>query len=358
MHNKAFRSACYAPFVNLDFSPNGEVLVCCVNTRYVVGRVPDQTISEIWSAEPIQLLRQALKQYDFSLDCERCRWQVELGNLNGVFARRDDRFRVTEEWPKGPQRMDFRLSNICNYACVMCNGDYSSVLRAQEGRRPFPKVYGDPFFNQLRDFIPNLKFAMFGGGEPFLIPEHHKVWDLFIESGPHIKCTINTNASILNDTVWHYLENIHFENIGVSFDGATAHTFEAVRQKASFEQVYSNLKQIKAHANKKRRKVHLAVCVTRQNWMEFPDIVRLGEDLGCPINVNLVHHPPDCSLYELPADQIQEVHTYLDLHFKRLQNRISQESAAHYGLLLESLQGASTQNSHRPFFYKPIAEKQ
>ena len=32
--DKAFRSFCYAPFINLDLSPNGEIFVCCANIKY------------------------------------------------------------------------------------------------------------------------------------------------------------------------------------------------------------------------------------------------------------------------------------------------------------------------------------
>ena len=354
LHNKAILSVCYAPYVTLDFAPNGDVFVCCVNTKYQVGHVTEQTILDIWRGARIRTLRERLKQFDFSLHCERCRWQVDLGNFSSVFAKRDDGFTVPHDPPEFPQRMDFRLSNACNFACTMCNGDYSSILRAKEGRAPFARVYGERFFEQLSGCLPHLKEARFAGGEPFLIPEYSRIWDLMIAQGATVRCMLNTNASILNDRVHAYLERIPFYNIGISVDGATRETFEAIRYGGNFEQVLRHAAVIKSIADRKRTKVHFAVCVMRQNWREFPEIVRLAEQLGCPVNVNLVYHPTACSLYELPREELTAVRLYLERALERLRPTLFSETVAHWQALLESLVATELKDVGRPLAHQAL----
>ena len=45
---KAFDSACYAPFVAMEFDPQGRVFTCCTNQLYPMGNVAESSLREIW----------------------------------------------------------------------------------------------------------------------------------------------------------------------------------------------------------------------------------------------------------------------------------------------------------------------
>src|SRR5262245_55157246 len=77
---KPFRTACYAPFVALQFYANGMVQVCCENVHYLVGDARRQTIAEIWNGPKIQALRSALREFDFGRGFEFCKWEIVKGN--------------------------------------------------------------------------------------------------------------------------------------------------------------------------------------------------------------------------------------------------------------------------------------
>ena len=67
--------------------------------------------------------------------------------------------------------MEFSISNVCNLECVMCNGNFSSAIRAHRDQLPPAKsVYSNAFDPVLRSILPHLFRAKFLGGEPFLIP--------------------------------------------------------------------------------------------------------------------------------------------------------------------------------------------
>jgi|APFre7841882654_1041346.scaffolds.fasta_scaffold158088_2 MoaA/NifB/PqqE/SkfB family radical SAM enzyme len=75
---KAFRSACYAPYVSLFFAVDGNVLACCQNELFVLRDVKEQHLREIWNGWPIQQLRAALEPCDFQHGCEYLRMGTEV----------------------------------------------------------------------------------------------------------------------------------------------------------------------------------------------------------------------------------------------------------------------------------------
>ncbi|MCB0959701.1 MAG: SPASM domain-containing protein [Acidimicrobiales bacterium] len=62
------------------FAPDGQVRACCVNTDYTLGRVPQQSIREIWEGARIASLRTTLEGRDFSLGCQDCEHRIAAGD--------------------------------------------------------------------------------------------------------------------------------------------------------------------------------------------------------------------------------------------------------------------------------------
>jgi len=173
---KPFASACYAPTVSMYFDQFGNVRACCQNTGALMGNVTEQSIRQIWQSASTAKMRAALKVGDFSEGCGFCEWQVDQGDEEIVFARVFDDLAVTREDPIWPVQMEFSMTNSCNLQCEMCNGDWSSSIRAhREQRPPLPVVYHDSFFEELAEFLPHLHKANFLGGEPFLGKEPLRV---------------------------------------------------------------------------------------------------------------------------------------------------------------------------------------
>ena len=64
----------------------------------------------------------------------------------------------------------------------MCDGNHSSAIRAhRENRLPMPRLYSDDFLESTRPYLAHLDQAKFLGGEPFLVTEHFRLWDMMIE---------------------------------------------------------------------------------------------------------------------------------------------------------------------------------
>lgn len=320
--DKSFRSACYAPHVSMYFDTLGNVLACCQNTKYAVGNVTKERLPDIWHGERTRKLRQALQKDRFGAGCQFCEWQISVGNYVNAFTRNFDQFPVTSEEPDWPQMMEFTVSNTCNLECIMCYGLLSSSIRAKrEGLPPLPKVYGPQFFEDLREFLPHLKFAKFLGGEPFLAAESFRIWDVMHEVGAVPVCNVTTNGTQWNQRVEQVLERFPI-SMCVSIDGMTKQTVESIRVNAKYETVMENVRRFRAYTREKGTDLTLTYCLMRQNWHEFGDYLQFADELDCGVCVNLVREPPECSLYTMPVDELAKIAEALEKQGETLLPRL------------------------------------
>lgn len=78
----------------------------------------------------------------FPPGCESCQWALNAGNILGNDITKFDTFAIPVDDPP-PVKLEFALSNTCNLGCIQCAGNYSSVLRAQEGLPPLARADDD-----------------------------------------------------------------------------------------------------------------------------------------------------------------------------------------------------------------------
>jgi MoaA/NifB/PqqE/SkfB family radical SAM enzyme len=319
--DKAFRSACYAPFVSLYFDQLGFVRVCCQNFQHTLGNVARRSLDEIWNGERIGQLRSALRKYNFQVGCQYCKWQVDEGNYNN-FARQFDRWPVESTSEFWPAQMEFSISNACNLECVMCNGEWSSSIRSRrEKLPPLRKVYDDRFFADLRKYLPHVKWLKFLGGEPFLSPECRRIWDMILEDGLRTPCHVTTNGTQYNARVERILESLPV-SFSVSIDGATKQTYERIRKNAVFEEVMENFRRFHDYARRRGTSIALTYCLMPANWREFGDFLLFADGWDVDVCVNTVLHPPEHSLYAMSAEELRPIVEGLEVQGRTIQPKL------------------------------------
>ena len=303
----AVRALCYAPHTNLYFDMEGRVRACCWNWAHPLGDARTQTLDEIWRGAQAKRLRRSLESYSFALGCDFCDTQTRDGWTAGAAMRNFDRCPVTAPDPEWPQRMEFSISNSCNLECVMCNGTFSSAIRAHRERLPpLATAYSEGFIESLRPFLPHLTLAKFLGGEPFLITEYYRIWEMMVEVAPGVRCHITTNGTQYNARVERFMEKLRF-GFAVSLDGATKETVEKIRLHADFDEQMKILKRLRDYTRARETDLSLTFCFMRQNWHEFGEFCLFADAWGCSVGVNTVVRPPEYAVYNLPADELQKI---------------------------------------------------
>lgn len=301
---------CAAAAVNLYLFPNGEVRACCMNSL-PYGVIGESGLLEIWEGAQRRDLVERLAVGDLSRGCGGCEAAIRLEGRERAYPATFDRIAEQTVDPRWPVRMEFNLSNACNLQCVQCNGELSSSIRLHRENRPAAvNPYDDRFFDDLRSFIPHLRWAQFAGGEPFLAPETYRVWDLVEELNPDLQCVVVTNATRWSERVESVARRLRM-GFNFSLDGITRETYESIRVGASFDEVLRNIERFRSIAVGSGSPVEVNFCLMRQNFHELADVLIYAEERSMPVNVMVVRDPPSCSLATLPRSELAVVHNHL-----------------------------------------------
>jgi MoaA/NifB/PqqE/SkfB family radical SAM enzyme len=330
-------SVCFAPSVNMVFTQNGDVKVCCHNGTYVTGTWPGQTISQIWKSQKAEELRGYMRQYDLMHGCEVCEFDIKRKNFTATPANHFDTIPLNTAYPT---MMEFALTNICNLECVMCIGDYSSLIRKnREKLPPLQSPYNSEFLKQVEEFIPHLKETRFSSsGEAFSVDMNYELWEMLIRLNPLCLIMVQSNGTILTERVKKILEQGNFK-IGISLDSLQKETYESIRINANFDKVMANVRWFSEYATRKKSHFSLALCVMRQNWREMPAFVNFCNDLNAAAVFHKVWEPGTCTLNNLPAAELETIYSYLH-GFEFPENTILQKkNKRHYFDFVSIIQG-------------------
>lgn len=296
---------CWAPLKSMYFGFRGNTSVCCYNKVHVIGKYPEQSINEIWNSEAIGLIRDSLKQGDFSMGCEGCLELINAGNYNALPAKNFDD--LPQKSASYPSKIDFELSNECNLECIMCRGEFSSSIRRnREKLPPIASVYDAEFVQQLEEFIPYIHHSHFLGGEPFMIPIYLDIWERMNELNPSIRISVQTNGTILTDRIKKILSSMKFE-IAISIDSIEEENYRFIRKNGELNKVISNIHYFRDYCQEQKTNFHISYCPMIQNWKELPKVIEFANSLNCEVFFNTVSHPKSCSLMALSSSELSNV---------------------------------------------------
>jgi MoaA/NifB/PqqE/SkfB family radical SAM enzyme len=330
---KAVRSLCYAPFTTLYFDTRGDVRVCCHNWKHTVGNILRDNVDDMWRGEKIRELRRALADYTFGPGCDFCYFQTEGGNFANAAMGRFEWFPVPSESPEWPQQMEFSISNACNLECIMCEGQYSSAIRAhREKLPPLPRLYSNEFLESLRKYLPHLRNMKFLGGEPFLVVEYFRLWDMMVEDGHPVRSMVSTNGTQYNRRIEALMDKIPF-CFGVSMDGCTRETVETIRAGANYDELIANARRFRDYARQRGTAFSLTFCLMRQNWHEFGDFCLMADEWDCSVYVNTVLKPPQFGIYTMDRGDMRAVLDGMESQVARLDASLRRNRAVWFGEL-------------------------
>lgn len=314
----ATRYLCHAPFTSINFEQNGNMRACCYNRADILGKYPQSSIKEAWFGKVAEQLRKDIKQNNLDNGCFTCKELLLAKNYLNTHAMVYDEYAGNKFIDNVkdffglpihslPKVFEFELSNKCNLECVMCNGYFSSSIRAN--REKLPKLenpYDDNFVEQVSAFLPHLTDVKFLGGEPFLIDIYYKIWEKIAEINPALRVHITTNATILNARAKDLMQKLKC-NIVVSIDSLEKENYEMIRKNASFEKVLENIYYFIDYKKQKNTYVTLAACPMNNNWQYLPDMVTFANKHNIFIYFNNLWTPESLCIHKNSIDKKKEI---------------------------------------------------
>jgi radical SAM protein with 4Fe4S-binding SPASM domain len=180
------------------------------------------------------------------------------------------------EDPPLPSHLQLEITSACNLRCTMCLVRYRPPVNKLAGAMP-PEL-----FRQVVDDVPGLtRLTLQGLGEPLLSPYLPEMIRVAVERG--VTVGFNSNATLLTARRAAELVASRVDWLHVSLDGASAATYQRIRDGADFGTVVANLAGLvraKRAAGSATPWIRVVFVAMRDNVGELPDLVRLLSDIG------------------------------------------------------------------------------
>ena len=185
---------------------------------------------------------------------------------------------MTTTAPPLPTELQVEVTGACNLACRMCLVRYRPKLGRKSGAMCFHTFKG------LVDALPDLqKVTLQGLGEPLLAPDIFRMIEY--TAAREISLGFNTNGTFLTPETSERLVRARLDWLHVSLDGATAETYESIRDGSSFALVSDHIRALTAAMRRleaDRPRISLVFVAMRRNVHELPALVRLAAEWGVP----------------------------------------------------------------------------
>ena len=183
---------------------------------------------------------------------------------------------MTTTAPPLPKELQLEVTGACNLACRMCLVRYRPKLGKREGAMCFH------VFKSIVDDLPELeKLTLQGLGEPLLAPDFDEMVEYACSRG--IRVGFNTNGTFLT---WKRAERLVRAGVAwlhISLDGATADTYEGIRDGSDFEKVRKNIRglvDVREELDVDEPTIQLVFVAMRRNLHELAALVELAAELG------------------------------------------------------------------------------
>ena len=287
---------CQAPFKSLRFGQTGKVFVCCHNHQDSIGQYPQESLHQIWKRAQRNDLCKLMSSGIFAKGCTHCQQEVN-NKVSGGSRALYHRYTAREDQPV---ILDFKTDNSCNLSCIMCSGLSSSSLRGKNPVTTSP-FHSEAFLQEMGVWVPGLAEVRFSGGEPFLSGFYRRIWELLTEKNPNCKIVVQTNGTVLDDTIKSLLMKGNF-HINLSIDSFRPDTYSRIRCGSTLEKVLKNAEWFRDYCLERGRFWGMTSCAMQANKDEVEEIVSGWNTFRANGWFSVVYFPPRQALWTLPEN--------------------------------------------------------
>jgi len=190
------------------------------------------------------------------------------GNL---FFSKIDRWRVCRKYVSRPHHLQIEPTTRCNLSCLYCISSIWDRKGIDMKLEDFKRIVDqNPFVSSIH---------LQGFGEPLLCADLFPMIQYAKSHG--IEIGTGTNGTLLTrENIQKILES-GLDYLGISVDGSTPDTFEAIRRGTSFHQIMKNINNLLEHrGSSEKPRITFSVCVSNRNFRELPEIIQLAGEMG------------------------------------------------------------------------------
>ena len=299
---------CVFPFKHLEINHQGAARPCCVY-KTQIGRVPDQSIKEIFYSEKMEKLRDDFLNGSKPSDCSHC-WNLEDNGLKSFRQANlhSDKQQLYTTWISNPAvySLDLKPGNVCNFKCRICNPRSSSLYAGEQlakSTNPESKLRiqqliddsrwfenSEKFIQEFEELLCQIENLDFYGGEPFLLKNLNTVLSKAIKLGQahHIRLHFNTNGSIFPAHLLDTFKKFKHVDLAISLD-CIGGRFEYERG-GVWTEIEENIKKL-SQLTDDQFNVYLFPTVNIQNVLYLDELYSWAQSNGLKIFLNFLEEP-------------------------------------------------------------------
>ena len=347
---------CSLPFVQYSTYNGGRYRLCCMAKEPAeLVNQEELGINETWNHNYIKDVRRRMTAGEKLPECVECHHLERNGIMssrqweNKVWADVIDEIVAdasANDWKVDqPLQFDFRLGNLCNLQCQMCNKEAShlvSVERAAmiksglgadhpdwEGQIASKKealLQPGIDWTDLRAMLPYARKIKLIGGEPTVATDMFKLLDIAVESGhaDHIELSFYTNITNMQDRWLNQLAKFEKVIVNCSLEGMGAMN-DYLRPPSKWDSVWKHFdKLVKFADTKEGKRIKVRVTTVNQltnalhtaKFWKFMHDYQMTSNRGIGMSTNQLVEPAYYSMAHAPEwlkeEQRQQVLEFLE----------------------------------------------
>lgn len=351
---------CALPWNTLTGQKDWKIGVCCMNSltkeNSEIWNIQTWYISDLWNNDKLKQLRLSMIQWKKSEYCEGCykkeeKWLTSLRKKSIDIYKEDIEYYITHTKWDGTfhgkiEKLDIRLSNLCNLACRMCSG-HSSTKRIPLDKllwTPYSFEYSkepydtDFFWNDTRLFS-NISILKVAGGEPLINKNFYSLLEKLISQGKsrQISLQILTNLTILPwintdtkliprkyNTIFEMFTYFKDWIIFGSIDGYEK-SYEKIRIGGRWEDIKKNMESMISFSHQNTNfQFELVPTIQRDNIYDFPKLYIFAKKNNIKIDIKPLIRPIYLSIVHIPEFEKKKIEKYYTDCIKKYQGIFSE----------------------------------
>lgn len=306
---------CSLPFVQYSTYNGGRYRLCCM------AQEPDHNVNQeklgisgTWNHQYVRDVRQQMAAGEKLPECTECH-RLERNGIKSSRQWENQQWKdviddivaksSADDW-KVPQplQFDFRLGNMCNLKCQMCNKEASHLVSVERGQMTQLGLgFDHPDWNDndadkksallqpgidWESFEPMLSGARkikIIGGEPTVSPDMFRLLDLAVATGDakHIELSFYTNITNMQDRWLQQLSKFERVVVNCSLEGMGTMN-DYLRPPSDWNRVWRNFDKLVSFSNTpagKRIKVRVTTVNQITNALHIVPFWRFLHEYQC-----------------------------------------------------------------------------
>lgn len=296
--------------------PNGDTFPCCAFSQ-LVGNTVVSGVEEVHNSPAMQQLRSELAAGRWPAACSECARAEAVGenSLRSMYNYRTPE--LANEQGTDIRMMHLRISNKCNFKCVMCSENASHGIMKERQRRGATTHVGDPLVVNEKalefafEHAEQLHFIQFTGGESFLMEEHYRLLEHLLAVNPNVRIAYDTNGSATHYRNWAAVDLLrrfnHRPHVNFSIDGLGERA-EYIRHGFDYDKWLASWNTFAPHVTMEMNYTVTALSVD----LLASSLPQLARDTGQYPYLSLCHKPIGFSFHAVPDEYRQQLRAALN----------------------------------------------